>query len=147
MQRELIEKKDTTPRAYSLTLSELDEPYFLQTIKSDPPTDAHEDDLEAGQQINRIERLALRHIAEHGGAARGGVQRQASAEWRQDAENRLKQRGFPGTIGTQQTGEAAARELEMHIRQDHLAAVTDREMFEGEERFFSHKRSFQSINS
>ena len=40
MQRELVEKKDTTPRAYSLTLSELDEPYFLQTIKSDPPTDA-----------------------------------------------------------------------------------------------------------
>ncbi|MBI1177699.1 DUF262 domain-containing protein [bacterium] len=40
MQRELIEKKDTTPRAYSLTLSELDEPYFLQTIKSDPPTSA-----------------------------------------------------------------------------------------------------------
>ncbi len=38
MQRELIEKKDTTPRSYSLTLSELDEPYFLQTIKSDPPT-------------------------------------------------------------------------------------------------------------
>ena len=37
VQRELIEKKDTTPRAYSLTLSELDEPYFLQTIKSDPP--------------------------------------------------------------------------------------------------------------
>ena len=40
VQRELIEKKDTTPRVYSLTLSELDEPYFLQTIKSDPPTSA-----------------------------------------------------------------------------------------------------------
>ena len=40
VQRELIEKKDTKPRAYSLTLSELDEPYFLQTIKSDPPTSA-----------------------------------------------------------------------------------------------------------
>ncbi len=40
MQREVIEKKDTTPRVYSLTLSEMDEPYFLQTIKSDPPTSA-----------------------------------------------------------------------------------------------------------
>ncbi len=38
IQRELIEKKDTAPLVYSLTLSELDEPYFLQTIKTDPPT-------------------------------------------------------------------------------------------------------------
>ena len=37
LQREIIEKKDTTPRLYSLTLSELDEPYFHQTIKTDPP--------------------------------------------------------------------------------------------------------------
>lgn len=34
IQRELIEKKDTNPLVYSLTLGELDEPYFLQTIKS-----------------------------------------------------------------------------------------------------------------
>jgi len=40
VQRELIEKKDATPRVYSLTLSELDEPFFLQAIKSDPPTAA-----------------------------------------------------------------------------------------------------------
>jgi hypothetical protein len=37
IQRELIEKKDTSPQAYSLSLSELDEPFFLQSIKSDPP--------------------------------------------------------------------------------------------------------------
>lgn len=37
IQRELIEKKDTTPLLYSLRLGELDEPFFLQTIKSDPP--------------------------------------------------------------------------------------------------------------
>ena len=36
IQRELIEKKDTKPLGYSLTLSEMDEPYFLQAIKSDP---------------------------------------------------------------------------------------------------------------
>ena len=36
IQRELIEKKDTEPLAYSLTLSELDEPFFLQAIKLDP---------------------------------------------------------------------------------------------------------------
>ena len=36
VQRELIEKKDTNPLTYSLTLSELDEPFFLQTIKSSP---------------------------------------------------------------------------------------------------------------
>ncbi|MGA2030477.1 MAG: DUF262 domain-containing protein, partial [Verrucomicrobiota bacterium] len=30
IQRELIEKKDTTPLMYSLTLSDLDEPFFLQ---------------------------------------------------------------------------------------------------------------------
>jgi len=35
VQRELIEKKDTNPLVYSLSLSELDEPYFLQAIKSD----------------------------------------------------------------------------------------------------------------
>jgi hypothetical protein len=34
IQRELIEKKDTTPLAYSLTLGDLDEPFFLQTIKT-----------------------------------------------------------------------------------------------------------------
>lgn len=38
IQRELIEKKDTTPFVYSLTLSDLDEPFFLQRIKSDSPT-------------------------------------------------------------------------------------------------------------
>jgi hypothetical protein len=36
IQRELIEKKDTNPVIYSLTLSELDEPFFLQSIKLDP---------------------------------------------------------------------------------------------------------------
>lgn len=40
IQRELIEKKDTTPLVYSLSLSELDEPYFLQVIKSDPSSAA-----------------------------------------------------------------------------------------------------------
>jgi hypothetical protein len=40
IQRELIEKKDTDPLVYSLTLSELDEPFFLQAIKSDPPVSA-----------------------------------------------------------------------------------------------------------
>ena len=40
IQRELIEKKDTTPLVYSLSLSELDEPFFLQVIKSDPRTAA-----------------------------------------------------------------------------------------------------------
>ena len=38
IQRELIEKKDTTPLIYSLTLSELDESFFLQAVKSDPRT-------------------------------------------------------------------------------------------------------------
>src|SRR5688572_2881941 len=38
VQRELIEKKDTNPLLYSLTLSDLDESFFLQTIKSDVPT-------------------------------------------------------------------------------------------------------------
>ncbi|MCG2659317.1 MAG: DUF262 domain-containing HNH endonuclease family protein [Kiritimatiellae bacterium] len=37
IQRELIEKKDTRPLVYSLSLSELDEPFFLQTIKIDSP--------------------------------------------------------------------------------------------------------------
>ncbi len=37
IQRELIEKKDTTPQVYSLSLSELDEPFFLQSIKANPP--------------------------------------------------------------------------------------------------------------
>jgi hypothetical protein len=37
VQRELIEKKDTTPLVYSLKLGELDEPFFIQAIKSDPP--------------------------------------------------------------------------------------------------------------
>jgi hypothetical protein len=40
VQRELIEKKDTSPVVYSLTLSELDEPYFIQSIKTDPPGNA-----------------------------------------------------------------------------------------------------------
>ncbi|MGV3753892.1 MAG: DUF262 domain-containing protein [Verrucomicrobiota bacterium] len=37
IQRELIEKKDTTPLVYSLTLSDLDEPFFLQRVKTDLP--------------------------------------------------------------------------------------------------------------
>jgi hypothetical protein len=37
IQRELIEKKDTSPLRHSLTLSDLDEPFFMQVIKSDPP--------------------------------------------------------------------------------------------------------------
>lgn len=36
IQRELIEK-DTDPVTYALTLSDLDEPYFLKAIKADPP--------------------------------------------------------------------------------------------------------------
>jgi hypothetical protein len=36
-QRELVEKKDGRPGTYSLTLGELDEPFFLQNFKSDPP--------------------------------------------------------------------------------------------------------------
>ena len=36
IQRELIEK-DTDPVSYALTLSDLDEPYFLKAIKADPP--------------------------------------------------------------------------------------------------------------
>lgn len=36
VQRELIEKKDTDPLVYSLTLSELDEAFFHQSIKQDP---------------------------------------------------------------------------------------------------------------
>jgi hypothetical protein len=36
IQRELVEK-DTEPVTYSLTLGELDEPFFLKAIKSDPP--------------------------------------------------------------------------------------------------------------
>jgi hypothetical protein len=36
IQRELIEK-DSEPVAYSLTLGELDEPFFLKAIKTDPP--------------------------------------------------------------------------------------------------------------
>ena len=37
IQRELIEK-DTDPISYALTLSEFDEPYFLNAVKTDPPT-------------------------------------------------------------------------------------------------------------
>jgi hypothetical protein len=37
IQSELIEK-DTDPVTYSLTLSELDEPFFLKAIKTDPPS-------------------------------------------------------------------------------------------------------------
>jgi hypothetical protein len=36
IQRELVEK-DTDPTSYSLTLSDLDEPYFLKAVKADPP--------------------------------------------------------------------------------------------------------------
>lgn len=36
IQREILEK-DTEPTSYSLTLSELDEPFFLKAIKNDPP--------------------------------------------------------------------------------------------------------------
>lgn len=36
IQRELLEK-DTEPVSYSLTLSELDEPFFLKAVKQDPP--------------------------------------------------------------------------------------------------------------
>lgn len=37
IQRELIEK-DTEPTTYALTLGDLDEPYFLKAVKTDPPT-------------------------------------------------------------------------------------------------------------
>jgi hypothetical protein len=37
IQRDLIEK-DTDPPCYALTLSELDEPFFLKAIKEDPPS-------------------------------------------------------------------------------------------------------------
>lgn len=40
IQRELIEKKDTQPLRYALTLSELDEPYFLPAFKTSPATPA-----------------------------------------------------------------------------------------------------------
>jgi hypothetical protein len=36
IQRELIEKKDSHPLVYSFSLSDLDEPFFLQTVKTDP---------------------------------------------------------------------------------------------------------------
>ena len=36
IQRELVEK-DTDPVSYSLTLSQLDEPFFIKAIKADPP--------------------------------------------------------------------------------------------------------------
>jgi hypothetical protein len=36
IQRELVEK-DTDPVSYSLTLSQLDEPFFIKAIKNDPP--------------------------------------------------------------------------------------------------------------
>lgn len=39
IQRELIEKKDTTPLVYSLTLSDLDEAFFHQKIKASSPGD------------------------------------------------------------------------------------------------------------
>ncbi len=40
IQREILEK-DTEPPSYSLTLSELDEPFFLKAIKNDPPAVPH----------------------------------------------------------------------------------------------------------
>lgn len=52
VQRELIEKKDTAPLVYSLKLGELDEPFFLQAIKSDPPTKA-KSQLRSHQLIQR----------------------------------------------------------------------------------------------
>lgn len=39
IQRELIEK-DTDPASYALSLGDIDEPYFLKTIKVDPPQPA-----------------------------------------------------------------------------------------------------------
>ena len=52
IQRELIEKKDTDPLVYSLSLSELDEPFFLQAIKSDPHA-ATKSSLRSHQLISR----------------------------------------------------------------------------------------------
>jgi hypothetical protein len=51
-QRELIEKKDTHPQVYSLSLGKMDEPFFLQTIKKDPPT-AAKPSLRSHQLIQR----------------------------------------------------------------------------------------------
>jgi hypothetical protein len=52
IQRELIEKKDTDPLVYSLSLGELDEPFFLQAIKSDPRAGT-KSSLRSHELINR----------------------------------------------------------------------------------------------
>lgn len=61
IQRELIEKTDD-PAAWTLTLGELDEPFFIKRIKSDPPQ-AAECKLKSHQLIENAYRLCSESVA------------------------------------------------------------------------------------
>jgi hypothetical protein len=58
IQRELIEKKDTNPLQHSFSLGDLDEPYFLQSIKTDPPSSTKQS-LRSHQLIARTREYFL----------------------------------------------------------------------------------------
>lgn len=68
--------------------------FFRRTdslARADAPASAHQYNLEAGQQKDRVERLALRHVTEDGQAAIDGQNFQAPAQRRNDAKNGFNQ--------------------------------------------------------
>src|SRR5206468_8916388 len=108
---------------HPVALVSIDEP-----ARADPPTDAHQHDLEAGKQKNGVQRFALRHVAQYRVPVVDASKRDPPGQWRDDAEDGLDQGGFAGTVGPEQPAESTASENQVYILQNRSAVVTDHQL-------------------
>src|SRR5882724_551574 len=91
--------------------------------ETDPGETSHEDHLADGEREGLVDRLALRHVAEHEppfGNADGAVYRP------ERPEQRLQERRLAGAIGADDTQEVAGGDVEVNVAEDGVPAVAER---------------------
>ena len=78
--------------------------------------------------------MGLRHIGEQAGALASRIGRQrpvgephVAGLWRQEAEQRLQQRGLAAAVRAEQRQHLARRERDVEAAADHVVAVADRQ--------------------
>ena len=106
-----------------------------KTARADASISAHQSNVEPCQQINRIELVGLRNIAEPGRCAyrRGKVD--PAGEWLQQPKQRLEQSRFARTVGTENGGETGPGNRYRNPRQDRLAIIADTQVVQGDKSF------------
>ncbi len=106
-----------------------------KTARMDAPISAHQSHVEASQEINRIELVGLRHVAEYRRCAGLRCKVNPASQWRYQSEQRLEQSRFARAVGSENGGKAGRGNGHRNPGQNRLAIVTDAEVGQSNKSF------------